>query len=540
MNKSLLLALVGTLACSPCGTASATTFTLPIEDGEYWWGGHVTDGLSMPFSAKKDFSTTLIGENAGNQASGLLVSSHGRFIHCSKPFSIVFKDGRVSATGEGAFQSGTANNTNLCGAYRQMLGEGLFKASGKMPDKLLFTAPQWNSWIELTYNQNQADLLKYADSILANGFPPCVLMIDDTWQAGYGAWRFDNVRFPDPKAMCDALHKKGFKIMLWICPFVSADTPEFRELEEKKGLLMDAARPGRPALFKWWNGYSACLDFSSPAGMKWFKDQLDRLQKDYGVDGFKFDAGDAAIYAAEKFTAHEPAAAMPEEQSRLFGVVGLSYPLNEYRAMWRMNGQPLVQRLCDKNHSWHAIRQCVADILVQGLEGYPFACPDMVGGGSWTAFLPGAKFDKKLVVRSAQTAALMPMIQFSLNPWRVMTAPGDEKYLDAIKKVVAIRQARVPQILALAENAAKTGEPIVRHMAYVFPNEGMEEVRDQFVLGDDLIVAPVLDASDARTVRLPAGQWRGDDGTVVTGPTTLTLKNVPLDRLPRYERVKKN
>ncbi|HNX05918.1 MAG TPA: glycoside hydrolase family 31 protein, partial [Opitutales bacterium] len=401
------------------------------------------------------------GENKSNQASGLFVSSHGRYVWSDKPFSFAFKDGQLTADGPGTFAQGQAPDRTLRGAYR-IAQRDLFPPSGKMPDTLLFTAPQWNTWIELTYNQNQADILKYADSLLAHGFPPCVLMIDDTWQADYGVWRFEPRRFPDPKAMCDMLHKKGFKIMLWICPFVSADTPEYREIADGKGgFLMDATRPGRTALFRWWNGYSACLDFSHPNGHAWFKAQLDRLQRDFGVDGFKFDAGDATLYATETFTAHDPAAAAPEEQSRLFGAIGLSSPLNEYRAMWQMGGQPLAERLCDKDHSWNAIHQCASDIVIQGLLGYPFACPDMVGGGSWAAFLPGAKFEKKLVVRSAQTAALMPMIQFSLNPWRVMTAPGDEKYLDAITKVVAIRQARVPQILALAENAAKTGDPRV-------------------------------------------------------------------------------
>ena len=64
----------------------------------------------------------------------------------------------------------------------------------------------------------------------------------------------------------------------------------------------------------------------------------------------------------------------------------------------------------------------VADMIAAGLLGYPFICPDMVGGGEWTTFIPGSPFDPELFVRSAQVHALCPMMQFSASPWRVLDA----------------------------------------------------------------------------------------------------------------------
>ena len=57
-------------------------------------------------------------------------------------------------------------------------------------------------------------------------------MIDDCWCRAYGDWNFNAASFPDPKAMIDKLHRSGFKVMLWCCPFVSPDTAVFRELEK--------------------------------------------------------------------------------------------------------------------------------------------------------------------------------------------------------------------------------------------------------------------------------------------------------------------
>ena len=61
-----------------------------------------------------------------------------------------------------------------------------FPANGQLPDTLFFTMPQYNTWIELMYNQNQEDILKYAHAIIDNGFPAGVLMIDDSWQENFG------------------------------------------------------------------------------------------------------------------------------------------------------------------------------------------------------------------------------------------------------------------------------------------------------------------------------------------------------------------
>ena len=99
-------------------------------------------------------------------------------------------------------------------------GASFFPPSGKTPDPMLFTHPQFNTWIELTYDQNQRDVLAYARAIVANGFPPAVLMIDEGWAEGYGVWDFHRGRFPDPKAMMDELHGMGFKVMVWVCPYI--------------------------------------------------------------------------------------------------------------------------------------------------------------------------------------------------------------------------------------------------------------------------------------------------------------------------------
>jgi alpha-glucosidase len=519
------------------GQTGETTI-IKLEAGERWWGGAVSQAHLAPFGTAS-FSTNLVGDNKGNQAQPLLISNHGHYVWSNAAFAFSFQhDSLLISQTHDRVEQGKVGST-LREVY-QFVSKNYFPASGKLPDTLLFSEPQWNTWIELTYNQNQQDVLKYAKSIIANGFKPGVLMIDDTWQEDYGVWNFHPGRFPDPRKMMDELHQMGFKVMLWICPFVSADAVPYRLLKDQKALLLEGNGDSTstwekaktaPAIIRWWNGASAVLDLTNPAATKWFKDQLDDLQQAYRVDGFKFDAGDSYFYPSNTISYKKVSA---NDQTTLFGQIGLAYPLNEYRAMWKMGGQPLAERIADKNHSWEDLQKLVPQLAAQGLEGYSFTCPDMIGGGDFVSFLNRSTLDQDLVVRSAQTHALMPMMQFSVAPWRVL----DSKHLDAVKKAVEIRKEKTPLILQLARQSAQTGEPIMRHMEYVFPNQEFADVKDQFMLGNDIMVAPMLvKDKTSREVMIPKGKWKADDGKILKGPAKVVI-DVPIDRLPFFERIK--
>ena len=143
-----------------------------------------------------------------------------------------------------------------------------FTPSAKTPDELLFSSPQYNTWIELMYDQNQAGILKYAEGIKGHGFPAGVLMVDDNWQEDYGKWDFNKGRFSTVKAMIATLHADGFKVMLWVCPLISPDCDVYRDLAKQNLLVEDYS--GEPAIVRWRNGASALLDFTNPKAAEWF------------------------------------------------------------------------------------------------------------------------------------------------------------------------------------------------------------------------------------------------------------------------------
>ena len=476
------------------------------------------------------------GDNKGNQAQPLLLSNKGRYVWSEEPLHYEFDKGKIKvSTRSGNIISGTEGKA-LRDAYRHV-SKNFFPPNGRIPDKLLFTHPQYNTWIELMYDQNEKDILKYAREIIDNGYPPGVLMIDDNWQENYGVWDFSPRRFTDPKGMVKKLHEMGFKVMLWVCPFVSADSTVFRKLAEDGMLMLDpqkkqdilwANTKNKAAIIRWWNGASACIDLSNPRAREWFKAQLDHLMNEYGVDGFKFDAGDADFYSNGVVSFNSEAT--PNEHSAYFAEIGLNYPLNEYRASWKMAGLPLAQRLRDKGHEWGDLAKLIPDLLSQSVMGYAYTCPDMIGGGEYRSFLSTEKIDEELVVRSAQVHALMPMMQFSVAPWRILSHDNNKICLEMAR----FHQKMGNKILELAEKASKSGEPIVKPMAMAFPAGGFETIKDQFVLGDTMIVAPVVEkGARSRSVALPEGEWKADDGNTYKGGRTIII-DVPLKRLPYF------
>lgn len=528
----LLMFSIGVFAQSGNTTR---TVKYPLLEKERWWGGVVNKAHEMPFD--EGASIELSGNSYGNQTSPLLISSQGRYIWSEKPFFFrIAKDSiTVEFTGDGnIFVSESKNLKSAC----RNVSERYFRADGKMPDSLLFSAPQYNTWIELIYDQNQKDILKYAHNIIDNGFPPGVLMIDDNWFPSYGNFSFRKDRFPDPKQMVDELHHLGFKVMLWVCPFISPDSEIFREVLQKRLILFD--RKGNeklqwkdavePAIIKWWNGYSAVFDFSNPEALIWFKEKLNILETKYGVDGFKFDAGDAEFYTGEIVSFENIDA---NQHSERWGTIGLDYPLNEYRAMWKNAGKPLVERLRDKFHTWEDLQKLIPHATLAGLLGYAFVCPDMIGGGDYSSFINDQTLDQDLIVRSAQCHALMPMMQFSVAPWRVL----DSIHLLAVKKAVELRATMVPYILSLAGQAATTGAPIIRSMEFAFPHQGFETINDQFMLGDDILVAPILSKTGVRKIVLPKGKWRDmNKNKTITGPKTIEVSG-EINLLPYFQRL---
>ena len=505
---------------------------------ELWWGGTASPASEQAYDSKTVL--TLDVELLGNQSAPLYLSSQGRYIWSNSPMTITFDNGTIIVEGKDVelVQAGTT----LREAYLAAMKAHFPFENKPLPEKF-FTTAQYNTWMEFTYNPTQKSVLAYAHAIVDNGYAPGILIIDEGWHIHYGVWEFDFVKFPDPKAMIDELHALGFTVMLWVVPYVTADglaflghyepyVSELMHKEYKPRLVRDAN--GEICLLHWWNGFSAVLNMTDENDREYLDGRLQYLMQTYGVDGFKFDGGNIASLRAERWITAPPKQS-PEELNKAWNDFGARYTYHEYKDTYDRGGRATIQRIRDRHHSWQeeGLETLVPIAIMQGLLGYPYVCPDMIGGGQWWFNLdPKFKCDEELFVRMAQCSALFPMMQFSWAPWRMLGKSAQKLCLQAAKLHVKFAD----KIVDCVNQAMQSGEPVLRSMEYAYPHQGYERVFDQFLLGENILVCPVVEqGAREKRVFLPQGKWQYCDGTVYDGGVEIVV-DTPLSVLPYFEK----
>ncbi len=501
---------------------------LKFLEGEYWYGGAVNDGYIFPLSCENDYKLNIDFNDTYNQINPLYLSSKGRYIWLEKGGQIAFNKGEILIIAE---EVEINDNGKTLKEAQQNAAKKHFPSNGSIPDEVVFKSPQICSWIVFQHNQNQEKVLSYAKSYVKAGYPTGSYILDNSWQKNYGDWDFNRGIFPNPKKLTEELHAMGFKVVLWFVPYIAPDAEACQELIKNNGLITD--ENGNPRLMTWWDGDSYALDFTKPFANEWIKKQFQRLKEDYDVDGFKLDGGDSQFLWKDYPLANRQNELWARTADEIDGT------FVELRGCYKNAGRGYIQRLADKSHIWgvdfitdevlpdggylkYGLSTLVPDMLVQGLLGYYYGCPDMVGGGLAGDFDGVKPIDKELIVRSCQCSALMPMIQFSYPLWT------DEDILlrNTMKSCLTMRENFSKYIMELAQGAKTTNEPIVRYMEYEYPHEGLEKVTSQFLLGNKYIVAPITEKEQTeKTVYIPKStKWRRmDNGVTVEATQTFAV-----------------
>ena len=130
--------------------------------GESWWGLAGGFGRRMPFDAASDFKCDLRVSNYANAAASLLLSDRGRVIWCAEPVEATIGGGTISLVSDGGEIVLTEDAGGTLAEAFRFASRKYFPPAGGEPDMLYFSAPQYNTWIELTYHQNEKDILAYA------------------------------------------------------------------------------------------------------------------------------------------------------------------------------------------------------------------------------------------------------------------------------------------------------------------------------------------------------------------------------------------
>jgi alpha-D-xyloside xylohydrolase len=400
--------------------------------------------------------------------------------------------------------------------------------------------PKWafGLWVSSGFVAEGAeDVLERARLLREHEIPCDVLHLDAYWQR-HGSWsdlRWAEERFPDPGALIAELKGLGFKICLWMNSYFGHESERFLEAAENGYLLKTPS--GEPYVADLWSGHHppvGILDPTSGEAIDWFKSLL-RPLLEAGVDVFKTDFGEgvpADAVASNGMTGERLHNLYPllyndavsEVTAEVTGRAGFVWT----RSTWAGGQRHGAQWGGDPNSTYQDMASTLRGGLSLGMCGHPFWSHDIGGfSGRPTA---------DLYVRWAQFGLFSPLSRAHGTTTRVPWDYGEEA-LRIFREYTRLRYSLLPYIYSYARRAAKTSVPLMRAMVLEFPDDpGTYGLDLQYMLGAELLVAPIYNADGRRPVYLPAGRWV-DFWTreLVEGPRNI-LVEARLDVLPLYVR----
>ena len=375
---------------------------------------------------------------------------------------------------------------------------------GPAPEAAALGESYFCTWTQYPRCINQKRVLDMARAIRSHGYPCSTLVLDDAWEGIVGDMDFGPA-FPDPRGMMDELRAMGFAAWLWVTPFVNRESANFQVLAEQ-GLLVRRLHGDEPSLLKWWGGTAGLIDLTNPAAVDYYRSRLVRLMEQYGASGFKLDGGDAKYLP-------------PTDDRRWHRDIGASGYCDLYLALaeevaphrcetrtaWLSQGRRILWRQGGKDSHWgidNGLAALVTLALHMSVLGYDILMPDMVPGRVLTMSDQDPLPTDELMVRWTEASAFMPLLEFSYFPWNYGPATHD-----VIRQYALAHQALGGY---LGEQSTGRTSPLLRPLWYQNPEaQELYSVADEYLLGSDLLVAPVLQSHQvARDIILPAGRWR--------------------------------
>lgn len=443
--------------------------------------------------------------------------------------------------------------------------------------------PPWAfaPWMGRDVHGSEAEVREDVERTRALGLPASVILIDSPWATAYNSYTINAKQFADAPGMVKGIHDAGFKLVLWHTPWINSasDTPGepgFAGKMERHSPNYDEAasrgyfvkRPdGTPYIGRWWKGEGSLIDFTNPAAKIWWQDELRkviRLNGLEGADGFKDDDGEGVYQGDVVFADKTPRELMRNRYSVLYnnaveevlqkdlkgnGVVlarSVSTGANGLGFLWGGDNEASFSE-------GNGLPTVVTAGLNAGMSGMPL----------WTADLGGyisssVANDPMLLARWTEFAAFSPTMELlttrNLQPWMwdahamgagqdaldgatgvSNVAGGGMKLLDLYRRYAVLHMTLFPYRYAAAQESAATGMPLLRSLALLYQgDERAREARAEYLLGPDLLVAPVTDENTRRPVYVPDGRWVDFwTGEPVTGGQTL-LREAPMETIPVF------
>ena len=376
---------------------------------------------------------------------------------------------------------------------------------------------------------------------LGRGLPLTAMFVDYMHWTRLGEWEWDAEKWPDPAAMVAELAESGVRLMVAVWPHVSPRSKHYADLRDRDLLVRTGG--GDPAIFSFADREApegidlALLDLTHPDARLFYWQRIEESYHRIGVRAFWLDAcepeltaspghlfEDDSRYALGHGT--EVSSLFPLEDARAvregLNSVGDTESMLLVRSAWAGSQRHGVAVWSgDIQSNWESLRLQMSAGLNMMVSGIPWWTSDI--GGFFDADAESEDF-RELLVRWFQFATFWPVLRMHGNRHPdffnagIFSAGGPnevwsfgERGYEIMSGLLSFRERLRPYLHAVLDRTASDGVPPVRPLYFDFGDDPVAAVvTGQFMLGDDLLVAPVLYCgAEEREVYLPSGhQWR--------------------------------
>ncbi|WP_449386120.1 alpha-xylosidase [Cellulomonas soli] len=383
--------------------------------------------------------------------------------------------------------------------------------------------PQWSYglWLSTSFttSYDEATVMSFIDGMEQRGLPLSVFHFDCFWMRQFHWCDFvwDPATFPDPEGLLARLHERDLKVCVWINPYIAQRSHLFAEGKEL-GYLVTRADG---SVWQWdlWQAGMGLVDFTNPDAVAWYQGKL-KVLLDQGVDCFKTDFGERIPTDVVWHDGSDPER-MHNYYSQLYNQVVFDLLREERgegeavvfaRSATAGGQQYPVHWGGDCESTFAAMSESLRGGLSLASSGFGYWSHD-IGGFEGTP--DPAVFKRWLAFGLLSSHSRLHGSDSYRVPWAF-----DEEAVDVTRRFTQLKLQLMPYLAATGETAHRQGVPVMRPMFLEFPDDpGTAGIGTQYMLGDSLLVAPVMRADGQVEVYVPEGTWTSLlDGEQVTGP----------------------
>ncbi|OZG61803.1 alpha-glucosidase [Bifidobacterium lemurum] len=387
--------------------------------------------------------------------------------------------------------------------------------------------PSWSYglWLTTSFLTDYDDdtVAGFVDGMRDRDIPLSVFHYDCYWLRPYHwcDFEWDGDMFHDPRGTIAEHHRKGLKVCVWINPYLSSVSPLYDEAVDG-GYLIRLA-DGSPYATDFWQPGMGLVDFTNPEAREWYCSKLGKLL-DMGVDCFKTDFGESAPTDVVYHDGSDPIA-MHNYYTYLYNQTVYRYLEQRqgkgeavlFARSATVGGQQFpVHWGGDCESSYAAMAESLRGGLSLMSSGFGFWAHD-IGGFEGD---PGPDLYKRWVQFGLlSTHSRLHGSKTVRVPWAF-----DEESCDVLRRFTKLKLSLLPYLARGSQQVSEEGVPLMRPMALEFPHDPAAQYLDrQYMLGDDLLVAPVFSPDGTVEYYVPEGEWTNYlTGETVVGPKWVT------------------